>query len=331
MSVATGAAVTEGMFDSSRLAKIIRRWSVATRYTAAMASSASIAKYVQKPFAPSVQRVWIDLIDVDSQKLLDRSNLSRFPMSWGYGLEGRRLRQLEIQLARTADRLLVSSQTERNLFRDICPDAAVQVIPNGVDTEYFTPIKHDVIPHSCVFFGVLDDPASRAAVRWFSETVWPKVRQRFSDSTFRIVGGNPGLEIQQLSALPGVSVVGPVADVRPWLNESHCVVVPPSVPNGAQSRILEAMASGCPVVCSTSSVNGLGVEPGLQLLQANSTDEWVEAVSAVFNDQNLARELGIAAGAWAQVHHLWDACLAPLAEMLDVGRPAAGYEIEVTP
>ena len=58
------------------------------------------------------------------------------------------------------------------------------------------------------------------------------------------------------------------------------------------------MAIGCPVVCSTSSVKGLGVEPGLQLLQADSTDEWGEAVSAVFNDQNLASDLGIAAGAW---------------------------------
>jgi hypothetical protein len=79
LSLAFGGTVTEGWLDSKRLANTVGQWNVATRYTAAMASSSGMARYVQKPFAPSVERAWIDLIDVDSQLWLDCAKSSRFP------------------------------------------------------------------------------------------------------------------------------------------------------------------------------------------------------------------------------------------------------------
>jgi polysaccharide biosynthesis protein PslH len=331
LSLATGGTVTEGWLDSKRLATTVRDWNIATRYTAAMASSSGMARYVQKPFAPSVERVWIDLSDADSQKWRDCAKSSRFPISWGYRLEARRLRQQELTLAGTTNRMLVVSGAERRSLLDVCPDALVHAIGNGVDSKFFTLVKHDIIPHSCVFVGDLDDPLNSESVRWFAKTVWPKVRQRFSDSTFRIVGTSPGTNTLELSALPGVTVVGPVADVRPWLNESSCVVVPSENASGIQNKVLDAMACGRPVVCSASALKGLRVEPGLQFLHANSSDEWVNSITTVFNDPNLASELGIAASAWVQIHHLWDACLEPLNEMFDIHVQKADPTIEVTP
>ncbi len=128
-----------------------------------------------------------------------------------------------------------------------------------------------------------------------------------------------------------MTVVGPVADVRPWLNESNCVVVPLRSARSVQNKVLEAMACGRPVVCSAPAVRGLRVEPGLQFLQANSADEWVNAITTIFNDPSLASELGIAAAAWVQIHHLWDACLQPLTEMFDVHVHDTDPTIEVTP
>ncbi|MEZ6132853.1 MAG: TIGR03087 family PEP-CTERM/XrtA system glycosyltransferase [Planctomycetaceae bacterium] len=329
LSLASGRTVTEGLFESRMLRSLVRVWGRKTDYTAAMASSSGIARYLQKPLLPNVGRVWIDLIDVDSQKWLDYSRSARLPMSLIYGMEGRRLRRLETELASSTDRLLVVSDAERELFRDFCPTAPIQAIGNGVDTEYFSPANATVTPHSCVFVGVLNYLPNSDAARWFAEHVWTKVRERFPDAVFRIVGKNPTPEVLSLNAVPGIEVIGPVPDVRPWLNESTCVVVPLRIARGVQNKVLEAMACGRPTVCSPAPLKGLQVESGLHLLQADSIDEWVSHITTVFEDRCRAEELGMAASAWVQLNHRWKTCLEPLSEMMETVRSEPEYGIEV--
>lgn len=327
MSLACGGTVTEGLFESPMLLSVIRQWEQSARYTAALASSSGIARYIHKPILNSPCRVWIDLIDVDSQKWLDYSASSSFPMSFIYGMEGRRLRKLETELAAKSDRLLVVSEAERQLFRNFCDNAPIQAIGNGVDTEYFCPTPTEVTPHSCVFVGVLNYLPNADAVKWFSTTIWPKVRERYPEAVFRIVGKSPTAEVQALNELPGIEVVGPVPDVRPWINGASCVVVPLRIARGVQNKVLEAMACGRPIICSPAPLNGLAVEPGLHLMQADSVDQWVSSIASVFDDKCRAEEFGMAAGAWVQLNHRWGSCLEPLREMIEA--TSAEREIEV--
>ncbi|GAB5441653.1 MAG: TIGR03087 family PEP-CTERM/XrtA system glycosyltransferase [Fuerstiella sp.] len=316
LSMMSGRTVTEGLFESRFVRSVVRQWSINTTYTAAMASSSGIARYVLPPHLKVCGRVWIDLIDVDSQKWLDYASSAGFPMSKIYGIEGERLRRLESELADQVDRLLVVSEAERELFRGFCPNGPVQAVGNGVDTEFFAPLQTETVRQSCVFVGVLDYLPNSDAVRWFSNEVWPKVRHRFPQAVFRIVGKNPTAEVKELNRLPGVEVVGPVPDVRPWLHQSECVVVPLRIARGVQNKVLEAMACGRPVVCSPAPLKGLAVEPGLHLLQADGPDDWVRQIGDVFENRCRADELGLAASAWVQLNHRWNACLEPLIEMI---------------
>lgn len=330
LSLAIGRTVTEGLFDCRNLALTVQQWAQQSQYTGAMASSSGIARYVMEPILDDVPNVWIDLIDVDSQKWIDYAASASLPMSVVYGMEGRRLRKLETRLASECDRLLVVSEAERQLFNDFCPTAPVQAIGNGVDTDYFVPSDRKVTPHSCVFVGVLDYLPNSDAVKWFSEHIWSEVRARFPDAVFRIVGKNPTSEVLALNDVPGIEVVGPVPDVRPWLHRSACVVVPLRIARGVQNKVLEAMACGRALVCSSSPLKGLAVEPGLHLLQADTVDEWVGALTTVFEDQYRAEELGMAASAWVQINHRWKACLEPLSELtvVDAEQPLREVEVE---
>jgi sugar transferase (PEP-CTERM/EpsH1 system associated) len=310
------------MFESSLAASVIRQWGLTAQYSAALASSSGVARYVQPELLKTSGRVWIDLIDVDSQKWLDYAESSSTPMSLVYGLEGRRLRKLETQLAASSDRLLVVSEAERKLFLDFCSNAPVQAVGNGVDTEFFAPTGQHVKPFTCVFVGVLDYLPNSDAVRWFSKEVWPQVRHQFPAAEFRIVGRNPTSEVMALHRIPGVRVVGAVDDVRPWLNSSSCVVVPLRIARGIQNKVLEAMACGRPVICASAPLQGLSVEPGLHLLQADAPEEWRQQISLVFQDGHRSQELGVAAGAWVELNHRWNACLEPLIELTLQGFPS---------
>jgi len=316
VSMLRGRTVTEGMFDSGLAKSVIRQWGLTAQYSAALASSSGIARYVQQPILRAAGRIWVDLIDVDSQKWLDYSGSVSLPMSLVYGVEGRRLRKLETRLASEVERLLVVSEAERQLFLEFCPDAPVHSVGNGVDIEHFVPTGQSVQPHTCVFVGVLDYLPNSDAVTWFSLSVWPMIRQRFPDAEFRIVGRNPTASVRALAEIPGVNVVGPVEDVRPWLNSSTCAVVPLRIARGVQNKVLEAMACGRPVVCAPALLQGLDVESGLHLLRADSPEDWCEQIELVFNDQNRCEELGMAAGAWVELNHRWKACLEPLIELI---------------
>ena len=312
MSLASGRSITEGMFNSDSARQLLQKWATAGDWTAALASSSGVAQYLNSTIVGPVPRRWVDLIDVDSEKWLNYSKTARFPMASVYRLEGTRIRQAEIQLANEMQRLLVVSEAECRLFRSFCDTTRIKAIENGVDTDYFSPADAQTTSPTCVFVGVMDYLPNVDAVCWFASEVWPQIRQRFPDARFCIVGKSPNADVRLLQELPGIEVIGPVPDVRPWLHQSNCAVIPLRIARGIQNKALEAMACGKAVVCSSAPLKGLRAEPGLHLLQADTPEEWVEALTRVFKDPVLQKELGLAASTWVQMHHCWNACLEQL-------------------
>ncbi len=319
-SLIQGRSITEGMFHSTQAFEILQEWAGGTRWDAALASSSGVAAYISQPWLNRSARCWVDLIDVDSEKWLDYSKAASFPGSLLFRIESRRLRQTECQLAASCQRLTVVSEAERDLFRSFSSTDRIQAIPNGVDTDYFTldgaPADSTQHPPRCVFVGVMNYKPNADAVRWFASEVWPAIRQRFPGAMFHIVGKSPTNEVMALSQQPGIEVTGAVPDVRPWIQQAHCAVVPLQIARGIQNKVLEAMACGRPVVCSSAPLKGLQAEPGVHVLQANTASEWIETLTQLFQQPELQAEYGLAAATWVRLHHSWDACLQSFCEML---------------
>jgi sugar transferase (PEP-CTERM/EpsH1 system associated) len=316
ISMLRGGTVTEGLFDSTALASVIREWSSRTTYDAVLASSSGVARYLFPPCINVDTKRWVDLIDVDSQKWLDYARAAGFPMSLVYRVEGQRLRKVECHLATTCDRLLVVSDAERDLFLSFCPTDRITAVGNGVDCQYFAPQPGTAAEaHSCVFVGVMNYKPNADAAIWFVQNVWPQIRQRYPDAKFYVVGKSPTSEVRALQAVGGIEVTGPVPDVRPWLRRSACAVVPLQIARGVQNKVLEAMACGRPVICSSEPLKGLSAEPGVHLLKADSPVEWIVALSRVFDNEQIQHDLGAAAAKWVQQHYAWGTALAMLNEL----------------
>jgi glycosyltransferase involved in cell wall biosynthesis len=192
---------------------------------------------------------------------------------------------------------------------------------NGVDTAYFAPSTTPTVSHTCVFVGVMNYLPNVDAVRWFTAEVWPGIRTKYPDAQFQIVGKSPAAEVLELKRIPGVNVVGPVEDIRPWLQQAACVVVPLRIARGIQNKLLEAMACGRPIVSASTPLQGLPQEISKCLVTANSPAEWVAGVSRLFDNPQLAQQLGTAASEWVQNRHRWEDCLAPLSALWRSSHP----------
>ncbi len=84
-------------------------------------------------------------------------------------------------------------------------------------------------------------------------------------------------------------------EVTRFLARAFAVVVPLFHGGGTRIKVLEAFAAGTPVVATRKAVEGLDALEGAHFVVAESADEFVAALVALWTDH--ARAAGIAARA----------------------------------
>jgi glycosyltransferase involved in cell wall biosynthesis len=163
-------------------------------------------------------------------------------------LTARRLGSLEKWILRTGFGHVVCSPREQDQLRVLAPAARFSVIENGVDTARFAEGEASGPRRRLVFIGTLDYYPNIEAATWFTRRIWPGIRERFPDWHLTLVGANPTAAVRELRNEPKVEVTGTVPDVRPYYRDAVASIVPLHTGGGTRLKILEAMASGVPVV-----------------------------------------------------------------------------------
>jgi glycosyltransferase involved in cell wall biosynthesis len=160
------------------------------------------------------------------------------------------------------------------------------------------------------------------AVTWFARSVMPALRQQFPALLFYIVGTRPSGQVRRLARLPGVVVTGSVPDVRPFLAHAVIAVAPLRVTRGVQNKVLEAMAMQMTVVASPQALEGIGAQPGSELLLAEEAGEFVAQIARLLRGK-ADRGMGVAARKRVMRDHRWDTNLARLGALLGLPQAAA--------
>ncbi|NQE38316.1 glycosyltransferase family 4 protein [Microcoleus asticus] len=185
----------------------------------------------------------------------------------------------------------------------------IDVIPNGVDLTQFPYRSIDPGGHTLIFAGAMNNLPNIDAARFLSLQILPPLQQRYPDATLTLVGASPVPEVLALGKLPGIQVVGRVQRVAEYLHQVAVCVVPMRIGFGIKNKTLEAMAAGTPVVASDRGLEGLAVDGGPQLiraLRANKVQEYVEAITSLFENQQLRQDISASARSLVESHYTWD-------------------------
>jgi len=270
----TDRPLTLPYFYSAMLARKIREALASRSYDRIFVFCSSMFQYVE-----SVEDIPIllDLQDVDSDKWFQYADYCRFPHSWIYRREGETLRNYERWICEKASLVTVLTEREARVLRSITTKANIEIVPNGVDTQYFSPRNgaRAASPPTMVFTGAMDYFPNVEAVRFFALSVFPAVRQSFPEARFVIVGGRPSPKVRALERIPGVTVTGRVPDIRPYLDQAHLFVAPLRLATGIQNKILEALAMALPVLAMPRPVQGISPKVASYIDVAESPDEWI--------------------------------------------------------
>ena len=310
----TSVPSSMGFFYSPQLKRRIEALTAAEHFNLIFVHCSSVAQYVAD--VHGVPKI-LDFGDMDSQKWLEYVRFKPFPLSLGYWLEGNKMLREEKRLARLFDLCTATTRAEWETLDGYKTGVASDWFPNGVDHAYFAPDGGDYDPDTICFVGRMDYYPNQECMLDFCSNVLPLIQSRRQGTKLCIIGADPSAAIRKLGDLRGVTVTGSVPDVRPYLNRSALMVAPLNIARGTQNKILEAMASGVPVVTSREAAGGVDALPGEHFLVANTHEEHANAVLRILEDRNERQRLAVAGRSRILSHHAWKNSMLRLDGIID--------------
>ena len=276
------------------------------RYDAVIFESMFMAGYR----LPEELPVIIDQHNIEHE-LLQRTyeqEQSRF-RKWFNWWEARKLKPIELARCRRAHGVLVTSEREYLLLKSLVPQCLAAVVPNGVDTRVFNTIDgQQEVTNRIVFTGTMNYYPNIQAVLFFARECWPRIRAQIPEATWQIVGKSPPPEVEQLAALPGVTVTGAVPDVKPYLAAASVAIAPLLIGSGTRLKILEALAMQKAVVSTSLGCEGLAVETGKHLCVADQPELFAQKVVDLLRSPEKRASLGQAGRALVEAEYSWEQC-----------------------
>lgn len=219
-----------------------------------------------------------------------------------------RTRFYESQLLQRYPRILVTSPKDREaLVRLSTPPQPerIDVLPNGVDLEYFTSLDLPREPATLIFSGKMSYHANVAAALDLAQQVMPLIWPHLPAAKLVIAGKDPSSELRALAQDPRIIVTGTVPDLRPYLAKATVAVSPMRYGVGIQNKILEAMAMGTPVITNSQVLTALQTKPGQDLIIADTPTDTARTALELIEDADLAQKIGQAGRHYVESYHDW--------------------------
>jgi glycosyltransferase involved in cell wall biosynthesis len=238
--------------------------------------------------------------------------------------QARLLARQEELAARRAHTIMAVSDDDARYFAAF-GGAKVVVVPNGVDCAAFSSgTDARPWPQSLLYVGALDWPPNANAARLLATEILPAVRQRVPAAHVTIVGKNPPPEVLALARTqPHVEVAANVRDVVPYFRGAHVLAVPLEAGGGTRLKILEAFATGLPVVSTPVGCEGIDGIHGQHLLIAERA-RFADAIVEVLVDPAAAQARAARARELARQAYDWSAVGRRAVEAVECASAAIG-------
>ncbi|MGH0037029.1 MAG: glycosyltransferase [Myxococcota bacterium] len=300
-SVATRRVYTRYLYASTAFEQRLREVLDQQAFDLVHVDSLDLAGYL--PLCDPLPTVCVHH-NVESELLRRRSEFEAGRLGPYYRLQADLMEREERRwVPRLALNVMVS-EDDRRVIERLAPGGRYCVVPNGVDVEEFAPGEGR--DEGLAYVGGTNWFPNLDALDHFCEDIQPHLRAAGAEFPVHWVGSATAEQQAHYRERHGVELTGYVDDVRPYMRDSFCNIVPLRSGGGTRLKILNSWAMGKAVVSTSVGCEGLEARDGENILVRDDPRAFAEAILALSRDAALRRRLGAAARRTAEETYSWE-------------------------
>ncbi|MER0202386.1 MAG: glycosyltransferase [Nitrosomonas sp.] len=195
-----------------------------------------------------------------------------------------RLKLQELSTARKADKTLLVSPVEIELFKQEAPDVPVALLSNihqNQETAYGYQERKDIL-----FIGGFEHRPNVDAMEFFINEIFPILHSLKTDLKLLIIGSNIPPKIAA-HASSHIIIKGFVSDIKPIFDRIRLSIAPIRYGAGVKGKINTSMTYGVPVVATTIAAEGMNLTHGKDILVADTPEDFAREIVRAYDDEQL--------------------------------------------
>ena len=189
-----------------------------------------------------------------------------------------RLRRYDLRQANRFDCVTFVNREDAVEYMHAVPGVCADFVPHGVSEESASQTEVSRRKGMIVIAGNMFHVPNVDAVEFFCRDIFPLIYEREPSANLWLVGARPVARVRKWANNPRIKVTGYVPDIRTYLRQAVVSVCPVRLPVGTQTKILEALSCGTPVVTSSAGNHGIGAISGKHLHVTDDPREFANNV-----------------------------------------------------
>lgn len=213
----------------------------------------------------------------------------------------------ELNLLPACDHIQVCTKDNKAYLESFLPALGPRISAGmraGIDVGGYTFPGGPRDPNTMLFIGSFRHTPNQVALEWFARFVLPLVVEKLPAARLVVAGSDPPPRHAFPDPANAIEWLGFVEDIQPLFASCALFVCPIRSGSGVRVKLLEAFASGIPVVSTAIGAEGLARVDGEFCALADDPEGFAAKTVHLLRDCHAAREM--AARARKEVEDNWD-------------------------
>lgn len=217
-----------------------------------------------------------------------------------------KLKYWEVYFWKKADWLTAVSLEDKKFISRLSGRKDVEIVPNGVDFNYFSQKIASKSKIPLLLFGAADFHwiQNREGAEILLKDIWPKIKRKIKNVRLWIVGKIAPQVLKEFVNEEGV-VIEEIDDSRKAYQHSWILVAPMRSGGGSRTKFFEAMASGLPIVTTTKGAEGIKFKNGQGII-IEKEEKIARVVGDLILNPERLKEIGMKGKKLVKEKYDWD-------------------------
>jgi glycosyltransferase involved in cell wall biosynthesis len=232
-----------------------------------------------------------------------RSPIDRFKARFEY----LRAIRYELNLLPRCDEIQVCTLENKAYLESFLPRLAPRIdagLRAGINTAQYPFPGGSRRPFTMLFLGSFRHAPNQVALDWFTRSVLPLILEKIPQARLLVAGSEPPPRHAFPDPANAIDLLGFVEDIQPLFSSCALFICPIRSGSGVRVKLLEAFASGIPVLSTTLGAEGLARKDGEFCALADDAPGFAAKAVQLLEDETAAAAMAQRARREVEVN--WD-------------------------